>query len=337
MAAQPSANDLHIDHYLTDMAIVWEQDESKFVAGKVFPTVPVVHKSDNYPVYKKGYFYRDEFAPRPMGGRPKQIGYGTEKGHYSIEEEALEKAIDDRERANYDVDSLDPDIAAQRLLRTQAMIHRDRLWAAEYFKAGVWTTEWEGKEKAPTKVEEEEAVGKFLQFDQGGSEPIEFFDQRRIDVESKTGYEPNILVLGKDTYRVLKNHPAVVERIKFTQRGIVTPEILAALFDVDQVLIPGGVINENAEGEADKINFIVNRKAALLVYAAPAPTIAEPSAGYSFAWTGLLPGLDNAFGGILERGREELAHSDIIQCRTAFTQGITAPDLAEFFGACVST
>lgn len=318
------------------MAIAWHQDESKFVAGRVFPTIPVEFKSDNYPKYAKGYFYRDEFGPRPWGGRPKETGYKIEKGLYSCEEEALETKIDDRQRANTEVGSLDPDVASQRLLRQQAMIHRDRLWAAEFFKTGVWSINWEGKEAAPTKSEEE-TEQKFLQFDQTGSEPIEFFDQRRLDIGGKTGYLPNKLVIGADVYRVLKNHPAIVERIKYTQRGIVTLDILAELFDVDEVLVPLGVINSATEGEADSINYIVNRKSALLVYGAPAPSTQEPSGGYSFAWTGLLPGLPNAFGGVIETAREQLAHSDVMQCRTAFTQAITAPDLGEFFKECVSS
>jgi hypothetical protein len=334
MPAQPTAESLHINHYLSDMAIAWVQDESKFVAGRAFPTLPVQYKSDDYPIYERGYFYRDEFGVRPYGGRPKEIGYKIEKGKYSCEEEALEGKIDDRVRANAEAESLDPDVAMQRLLRTQAMIHRDSEWAASFFKTGVWTVNWTGSETAPTKKEEEEE--KFLQFDQAGSEPIEFFDQRRIDVESKTGYEPNKLIIGADVYRVLKNHPAVVERIKYTQRGIVTLDILAELFDVDEVLVPKGVINSAAEGLTNEINFIFNRKAALLVYAAPAPSIQEPSAGYSFAWTGLLPGVPNAFGGVIETAREQLAHSSVMQCRTAFTQVATAPDLGEFFSACVT-
>lgn len=317
------------------MAIAWFLDESKFVAGKVFPTIPVEYKSDNYPIYKKGYFYRDEFKVRPYGGRPQEIGYKIENGVYSCEEEALETKIDDRVRANAEVGSLDPDVASQRLLRTQALIHRDNLWAGEFFKTGVWTVNWTGSEKAPTKTEEEE--DKFLQFDQAGSEPIEFFDQRRLDIGSKTGYMPNKLVIGADVFRVLKNHPAIVERIKYTQRGIVTLDILAELFDVDEVFVPLGVINNANEGETDNINYIVNRKAALLVYAPDAPSIQEPSGGYSFAWTGLLPGVPNAFGGVIETAREQLAHSDVMQCRCAFTQKITAPDLGEFFSECVTS
>jgi hypothetical protein len=331
---QPTPQQLHIDHYLTDMAIAWSQDQTNFVAGRVFPTIPVAKASDNYVIYDKGYFFRDEMAVRPLGGRPKKVGFETSKGRYFIEEEALETAVDDRERENAD-QPLDPDVSSQMLLTTQALIHRDRLWAESYFKTGVWTINWTGAEKAAAKAKEEEEKFEFLQFDQTGSEPVEFFDQRRIDIGSKTGYPPNKIVLGADTYRVLKNHPAILERIKYTQKGIVTLDILAELFDVDEVLVPLGVINTAGEGVANEVNYIVGRKAALLVYAAPAPTIQAPSGGYSFAWTGLLPGVANAFGGVIERGREELAHTDVFQVRTAFTQGITAPDLGEFFNNCV--
>jgi hypothetical protein len=331
---QPTPPQLHINRWLTDMAIAWSQDEDKFIAGKVFPVVPVAKRSDLYVKYDKGYFYRDEMAARPLGGRPKVTGYELESGTYVCEEEALESRIDDRERDNAD-QPLDPDVTATMLLTGQAMIHRDRVWTEKFFKTGVWNVNWEGQETAPDKAEEEE--DKFLQFDQTGSEPIEFFDQRRIDITSKTGYEPQIIVLGADVYRVLKNHPAVVERIKYTQRGIVTADILAELFDVEKVLVPMGVYNSALEGSEDNINFIVNRKAALMVYAAPAPTIKAPSGGYSFAWTGLLPGVSNAFGGVIERGREELAHSDVFQVRTAYDMEITAPDLGEFFNACVTS
>jgi hypothetical protein len=335
MPSQPTQGELHINRFLTDMAIAYSQEAKNFIAGRVFPVIPVQKASDLYVIYNRSYFYRDEFGVRAHGARPKAVGFEIEKGKYSCEEEAVEVKIDDRERANAD-QPLDPDVTAQMLLTTQALIHRDRLWAEEYFKSGVWSVNWEGKEKAPTKSEEE-TEQKFLQFDQPGSEPIEFFDQRRIDIGSKTGYMPNKLVLGADLYRVLKNHPAVVERIKYTQRGIVTTDILAELFDVEEILVPYGVYNSAEEGVTPSYNYIIGRKSALLAYAAPAPTINAPSAGYSFAWTGLLPGVSNAFGGIIQSGREELAHSDVFQCRTAFTQEVTASELAEYFGECVSS
>jgi hypothetical protein len=150
-----------------------------------------------------------------------------------------------------------------------------------------------------------------------------------------------VIVLGTDTYRTIKNNASVVDRIKYTQRGIVTTDILAELFDVDRVVVPMGVVNtghEQAPAATEStlnVNYILNPKSAMMVYAAPAPSIQEPSGGYTFAYTGLIPGVTNAFGGVIQRGREEMAHSDVIQIRAAYTQQVVASELGEFFASAV--
>lgn len=324
--ATPS--DLHIDQYLTNLSVAFAQDEGKFVADKVFPVVPVTKQSDKYNIYPKGHFWRDEVAPRPLGGRPNQAGYDVESGTYLCEEEGLEHKIDDRVRANAD-QPLNPDRAGMRLLTEQTMIHRDSDWASSYFAKGVWGTDLKGKSSSPGENE-------FLQLDQSGTEPVEFLDELRDDLGGATGMDPNTLVLGRDVFRVVKNHPEIKDRIKYTQRGIVTAEILAELFGVDKVVIPGSVKNSSAEGVADAIDFIVGRKDMLLVYSAPNPAIDQPSGGYIFAWTGLIPGATNAYGGVIERGREELAHSDVLQIRTAYDMQVVAPELGIFFEGAVA-
>jgi hypothetical protein len=69
----------------------------------------------------------------------------------------------------------------------------------------------------------------------------------------------------------------------------------------------------------------------LLVYAAPAPAIDQPSGGYTFAWTGLIPGETNAFGGTIQRGRDGLASSDVMQIKEASDQKVVASELGIFF------
>lgn len=325
---QPTPGDLHIDQYLTNLSVAWAQDQANFVADTVFPTVPVQKQSNKYAIYDKGYFYRDEMRVRPLGQRPGQAGYKVTSGTYLCEERAVEHKVDDRVRANAD-QPLDPDRAAMRLLTTQAMINLDNRWASTFFATGVWGTDLTGVSASPTGSE-------FLQFDQSTSDPVDVITGKRDDVGGATGYDPNTLVLGRDAYRGIRNHPDVKDRIKYTQRGIVTADILAELFDVDRVLIPGGVENSAKEGQTDSIDFIVGRKDALLVYAAPAPSIDEPSGGYTFAWTGLIPGSTNAFGGVVERGREELAHSDVFQMRSANDLEIVAPELGVFFSGVVA-
>ena len=328
MPPQPGQGELHIDHYLTQVAVAWQQEQKDFIADKIFPIVPVNNKSDFYAVYDKGYFYRDEVTPRPYGGRPGVAGYKIGKGHYICEEDALEDKIDDRDRENAD-QPLDPEMASTMMLQGQMAIHRDREWCTKFLAADVWSVEWKGVASGAKEDDNE-----FLEWLQEGSKPIPFLRKLRWKVKSGTGYSPNNLVLGVDAYEALANHPEVLDRIKYTQRGVVTTEILASLIDIDQVLVPSAVMNSAPEGAADDINFIANTTDALMAYAAPAPSIKAPTAGYTFAWTKLIPGATNAFGGVIERGREELAHSDVIQIRAAADQNLVASDLGVFISAC---
>lgn len=324
--ATPS--DLHVDQLLTNLSVAFVQESAKFVADKVFPIVPVAKASDKYVIYPKGHFWRDEVGPRPLGGRPNQANFDVEQGTYVCEEEGLEYKLDERLRANAD-QPYDPDRSAMRLLTEQMMVHRDSDWASSYFKKEVWDTDLKGKSSSP-------GAGEFLQFDQSGTEPVDFFDEQRDDLGAATGMEPNTLVLGRDVFRVLKNHPEIKDRIKYTQTGFVTAEILAKLFGVDRVVIPGSVKNSAAEGAADAIDYIVGRKDALLVYSAPNAAIDQPSGGYIFAWTGLFAGAAAPLGGGIQRGREELAHSDVFQIRCAYDMKVVAPELGVFFEGAVS-
>jgi hypothetical protein len=311
------------------MAVAWSQDQSNFAADKVFPICPVTKESDLYAIYEKGTFYRTgQMRPRPLGGRPAQTGYGITEGNYRCVEWALEHLIDDRTRQNAD-QPLDPDLAGMRLLQTQALIQRDTLWSQKYFVTGVWANDWTGVTTGP-------GASQFLQWDQSGSDPIQFIRGRANDVAGKTGYRPNTLAFGTLAYEAFINHPDVLDRIKYTQRGLVTPDIVASLLDVRKVVVPRSVSNTAHEGQADNINYILSPSSVLMAYAAPAPSIQEPSAGYTFAYTGLLPGIDNAFGGVIMRGREELAHSDVLQIRASYDQEIVASDLGEMFQTVVS-
>lgn len=323
---QPTPSQLHIDTYLTDISVGWAQNQANFIAGKVFPRVPVLKQSDKFALYDKGYFYRDEMKVRPLGGRPNQIGYEVDQGSYFCEEYAIEHKIDDRTRQNAD-QPLDPDRATMRLLTGQGLIKGDRLWATSFFGTGIWGADWTGVASAPSGDE-------FIQFDQADADPISFFDEQRETIGGGTGFWPNTLVLGPAAWRGLRNCPDVLERIKFTQRATVSEDLLASLLGLDQVLVARSVYNTAAEGQDDNVQFIVDSNAALLVYAAPEPALDTPTGGYTFTWTGLLG--SNEIGAVIERGREELAHSDVFQARMAIDPQIVAPELGVFYSSCVA-
>jgi hypothetical protein len=327
---QPTNLQVHVDHFLSDVAVRYAQERDVFIAPHVFPLVPVQHQSDLYAVFPKGWFMRDEVTLRPLGGRPAQVGFEIERKRYACEERALEYVLDDRVRANAD-QPIEPELRAVELLTEQMLIHRDREWAEAYFRPGVWNIEWTG-ETTPS------GSYKFKKFSLPESEdPVLFFDERRREMRELTGQRANKIVLGAELYVALKNNPHILERVKYTAAppAVVTTKILATLFDVDEVLVAEAVRNVAAEGEAEQIQFIVDTRSALIVHAAPGPSITQPSAGYTFVWNQLIPGFDAAMGLAVMRGREELAHSDVFQVRSAYDMGVVAPDLGIFIHSAV--
>jgi hypothetical protein len=58
-----------------------------------------------------------------------------------------------------------------------------------------------------------------------------------IDFREETGFAPNILVIGPHVLQALRNHPEILDRIKYTERGIVTEDLIASLLGVEKILV----------------------------------------------------------------------------------------------------
>lgn len=275
----PTMQNAHIDRALTNISVAYLQDASAFIADKVFPIVPVKRQSDVFYIYNKGDFMRDEAQVRGAGTESAGGDYGVEASDpYYCRKHAFHKDVTAEERANYD-DPLDADTDATDFVSQKMLIRREMEWASKFFAAGVWGTEIEGKAASPS-------VGQTLQWDQATSNPIKDITDAGVAMASETGYKPNTLVLSPYAFNALKNHEDILDRIKYTQRGIVTADLLATLFEVDKVLVAWSVVNSAVKGAADSVDFIMG-KHALLCYAAPSPSLRRPSAGYIFAWSGL--------------------------------------------------
>lgn len=320
---------LHVDRYLTNFSVSFVQDAKNFVAQRAASVVPVQKQTDIYVVYDRGYFWRDEAQPRPLGGRPQQVGYKIGEGTYSAREYALEHPIDDRQRANAD-EPIRLDENATTLLTQKHLIKQDRVWAQRFFTTGVWSTEVQG-------VNSVVVANSFLNFNDAQSIPIEVIDQYKDEIARKTGFMPNTLVLGAAVKRALRTHPDLADRIKYTQTGIADDDILATLFEVDNVITARSVFNAADEGSTDDFEFILDERAMLLAYIDPNPALDSPTAIANFAWTGLIPGATNAIGGVVERGRDDRAHSDYFQYRMAWDLKLVAQDLGVFFNEAVNS
>lgn len=274
----PTMQNAHIDRALTNTSVAYMQDASAFIADKVFPIVPVKRQSDVFYIYNKGDFMRDEAKVRGAASESAGGDYGVEASDpYYCRKHAFHKDVTAEERANYD-EPLDADTDATDFVSQKMLIRREMEWASKFFKAGVWGTEISGAEAAG----ENAAVFWNL----ATSDPISDITSAGVKMASETSYKPNTLVLSPFVFNALKNHEDILDRIKYTQKGIVTADLLATLFEVENVHVAWAVVNTAVKGAEDNVGFIMG-KHALLCYSAPRPALKKPSAGYIFAWTGL--------------------------------------------------
>lgn len=319
----PTKSQAHIDKALTNISVAYMQDESSFIADKVFPKIPVKKQSDVYFIYNKGDFFRDE--ARVRGGASESVGgeYGVEASDpYYAKVWAFHKDVTEQERANSD-EPLMCDQDATDFVSQKMLIKREVVWATKYFKTGVWTTEIDGVDATP-------AADEAIKFDLTTSDPIKVIGDHIVLMASQTGFKPNTIVMSPKVFFALKNHAMILERIKYTQRGIVTTDLLATLFEVQNIYVPWGVVNSANQGETDAINFIMGNHM-LLCYINPKPALKKPSAGYIFTWTGLEGA--GAFGNRIVRLPMDMLGlgTERIEGEIAFDCKVIAQDLGVFF------
>ncbi len=333
--AQPTRGMVHIDRALTNISVAYIQDTTNFVAAQVFPVVPVQKQSDRYFVYLKEDWFRDEAEERAPGTESAGGKYEIDNTPtYFCRKYAFHKDVVEEDRANAD-DPLNPDIDATEFVTQKMLIRREVQWATTFFTPGgppgtrtsPWATTVSGVAAGP-------GGGQFLQWGVGGSTPIEDVTNAKLAIASVTGMRPNVLVIGARVYETLRNHDDILGRIVFTQRGIVTVDILAALFDVERVVVGWAVRNVAVKGAAEDTDFLLGDQA-LLAYAAPRPALKTPTAGYTFAWTGLLGA--GAFGNRMVRlPMDHLGlGTERIEGEMAFDLRVVSNDCGYFFADAV--
>jgi len=318
------------------MSIGFVQDLNDFVASQVFPPIPVNNKSDLYYIYNRGDFYRNSMQKRAPGSPAVAGGYKLTTGNYNTDVWALKKIIDDQIRANSD-SPLQPDRDATFWLTQQALVNRDVNWATAYFGTGIWGTDLTGVAGAP-------GGGQFKQWDQAGSTPLDDVLTGQLAIKKATGYWPNTLVLGAQTFIKLLTNAQIIDRLKYGQTApgpvVVNLSDLEALFKVKRVLVASGVqttsaedMNANSDTTPDVLDFIAG-KHALLAYASDAPGIFSPSAGYTFNWTGLTGA--TAAGMRIKKFRWEVDSSDHLEIESAYAFGLVSKYLGYFLASAVA-
>lgn len=338
----PTRGDIHVNRPLTNISIAYFQSAESFVADRVFPNIPVMKQSDRYFRYDRSDFWRNQMQKRAPSAESAGSGWKVDSSPtYYCDVWALHKDIDDQLRANED-SPLSFDRDATTWLSQQGLISREVNWAAKYFTTGVWTG-IDGTNGDITGVAATPTGNQALQWNDAASTPIQDIKLQARNIQLRTGYRPNKLVMGRAVWDEVSEHPDLIDRIKYSG-GIgnntpakVTRQAAATLFEVDEILVADGIqvtSDENADFETSMTMAFIGGKHALLVYAAPTPSLLMPSGGYSFSWTGYLAAGNQ--GQRVKKFRMEGINSDRVEAEMAYDQKLVCSDCGVFFNGIVA-
>lgn len=268
----------HIDRALTNISTAYMQGTDAFIADKVFPIINVTKQSDVYFQYSKADMFRNEVQERGRGAESVGGTWNVKTADpYYCRKYAYHYDITQEEKVNYDK-PIDIERDTTEWLSQKMMLKREVDFSNKFFKTGVW-----GKDVHITESSKKWSAQT--------SDPVKQINDEMLAMAENTGLKPNFAIMSPDVFYALKNHEAIMDRIKYTQKGIITVDLIASLFEVDKIFIPWGVYN--AEGQTpdfDDTNidmkFLYKGKM-LLGYRSTRPSLKQATAGYIFAWNGL--------------------------------------------------
>lgn len=333
----PSAGDVHVNRPLTNISIAYMQDQTNFVAGRVFANIPVTKQSDAYFTYERGSWNRDEMQERAPGTESAGGTYDVAPETYYARNRAFHKDIPDIIADNQD-DPINLDREATGLVTLKALINREVAFSTNYFVKGKWAFNVDGVAANPTaeanftpKGDGTQGNNDVLKWSDPTSTPIENGRAAMTAVQEETGFRPNIAVIVRRVYDKLIDHPDVIARLDRGQTvgaAKANRESLAALWEVEEVLIMESVVNTGKPGGPDNHVFIGGKNCGFF-YRPPAPGILTPAAGYTFNWTGRFGSSQD--GVRIKRFRMEHLECTRVEAQQTFDQKLIGIELGYLF------
>ncbi len=254
-----------IDPILSNVVLGYKHPDH--IGMELFPRVPVETSGGKIIQFNKDGFRLYNTARAP-GTATKRVQFGYAAGSYGLTNHALEGVVPiEHQREAEVVPGIDLGTGAVNgvmrieslvIEKEQADLARDAAkFDANHKNTLAGTNQWD---------------------DYANSDPIADVTAAREAIRSSTGTYPNVIEIPSLVLSKLKNHPSIIEKIKYSERGIVTAEILAAVFEIDKVIIGKAIAFDDADAPID----IWGKDVVLAYVPTMASTIQEPSFGYTY-------------------------------------------------------
>lgn len=225
-----------VNPILTQFAVGYRN--ARFIGDRVAPIVESMTESGTlFSFGKEGFYLYD--TERALRTNAKKIDFAVSKDTYRCAEHALESSLDYKELEAAEKYGADKVLQLQRrqinlVQRALTVEHEkavaDIVFSGTYYATGNKTT----------------LSGTSQWSDKTNSAPFTDIKTGIAAARADLGVRPNTMVLGFDAFHELTDHPDVLERIKYSERAVVTEDILANVFGMANVLVGESVYSTDA-------------------------------------------------------------------------------------------
>jgi len=303
---------VHRDGAMTEISVAWQPQ--KFINDTICPVVEVEHDSDEFPIWSDADFHRDEAQVRAPGALAAEVEQGLTWGAYQLKGWAAKAYLADEHVQNADA-VLDLRSQRAKLVKEKMLLKRERQFALNLFKSGVWTSD-----VALTSGDRWDVTT--------SSSPYDDIDDARESMRTATGEIPNVMVIGAAAYKALKRHPDTLSALTHIGQSVATLADIAKQAEIPTVLVGNAIHTTSAEGAATTVKGDVWGKSVLLLYVAPTPGRDIPSACYTF--------MSRYARDVVSTWRVEERKAEAFQVDSRWQQKCVAPGLGRFIGTVVS-
>jgi hypothetical protein len=270
--------------------------------------------------YLKGAWFRDEAGLRGPGGEARRGGYPVDFLDVIPKEYAFAKEVTDEDRdlaSSMGGPPLQPDMDAIAFATDKILMKREILC-----QDIIDTTVWSG-----VAATGEDAAGLWAVLDATNTLLLDV-EARKVTIQSATGLMPNCLLMDNLTYSAAKQVPMILDLIKYTQKGVLTTDLLASILDLEEVIVAPAIYSSAKELKTG-LDFTAaqiwatttGHGMAFLFYRPPVAGLKQPAAGY-IARSSLFPG-----GVRVETWRENSKHQDVYEAAEKIHTLATGLDL----------
>lgn len=296
------SGNVHVDQVLTNISMQWPGN-TDFVGEQLFPSINVKKQSDKYYIYDRETWKLELHDVRAPGTVANEIpGPRVSIDTYYANEHSLQIAVTDEERTNADA-PLTPDqdateIVTMRILLGREKAMKDMMTDTNNYATGMSVTLTTGAGGTSWNVS-----------NYSTSDPISDVRVGIRAIHSKIFTPPTVAVIPWLVMSNLEDHPDFIDRIKYSERGIITQEIIAAFFGIPKIIVPGVGYSTAATGvpvTGANVTYLWG-KDVILAYVPGRPGIKQMGTGYEFVW-------GYPSDQVVDRWREDPRKSDLIRC-----------------------